>query len=364
MQRTEPIRIVLREVRNWAQVRRFGRGDSAGAGVRFTYHSCDISDWDALGRTLAEVRAADGPIEGILHGAGYAKPARFEQKSRASLERTVAAKVDGAVALMALTAQDPLRWFVGFGSLSGRFGGNGLSDYAAANDMLAKLIAAFRHRRPQCAATCVHWQTWDQVGMATLADGVAITKNVLQMAFIPPPEGIEHLRQETLCGIAAPEIVITDGHFQRTFYPEQGATAGLPSSAGTYAGTITAGQASSATRRPSPSLTRPLVESLVRRDDGSSAACVRFDPTADPFLLEHRLRDKPFLPGVIGWEALAEAASLANAEGTVVALRDVEISNGMLFHGPEPTEAQVSVATTADGLACALTSQQRDRKGA
>ena len=80
----------------------------------------------------------------------------------------MAAKVDGAVALMALTQRDPLRWFVGFGSLSGRFGGNGLSDYAAANDMLAKLIAAFRRRRPQCAAACIHWQTWDEVGMANL----------------------------------------------------------------------------------------------------------------------------------------------------------------------------------------------------
>ena len=181
-------------------------GQFREAGVYYAYHSCDISDWDALARTLDGIRAADGPIEGIIHGAGYAKAARFEQRERKHLERTLAAKVDGAVALMALTQRDPLRWFVGFGSLSGRWGGNGLSDYAAANDLLAKLIDAFRRRRPQCAAVCIHWQTWDEVGMATFADGVAITKNVLQMAFIPPREGVEHLHQELAPDCPAPRL--------------------------------------------------------------------------------------------------------------------------------------------------------------
>ncbi len=70
------------------------------------------------------------------------------------LDATIAPKVDGTLALMHLTAGDPLQYFVGFGSLSGRFGGNGLSDYAAANDMLAKLCGWFRQRRPECHTVC------------------------------------------------------------------------------------------------------------------------------------------------------------------------------------------------------------------
>ena len=67
-------------------------------------------------------------------------------------ERTVGGKLDGAAALMTLTEQDPVRYFIGFGSISGRFGANGLSDYSAANEMLAKLCDAYqaraaRHRR-------------------------------------------------------------------------------------------------------------------------------------------------------------------------------------------------------------------------
>ncbi len=314
------------------------------AGVRFTYHVCDVSDWIALARTLDDIRRADGPIEGIIHGAGYGRPARFEHKDRGALARTVASKVDGAVALMALTAQDPLRWFVGFGSLSGRFGGNGLSDYAGANDMLAKLIAAFRRRRPDCLAACIHWQTWDEVGMATLADGVAISKNVLQMAFIPPEEGIEHLHQELRAGLPTPEIVITDGHFERTFYPDHETVQRETDASSAETG-------------------RPLVESVADGDGGAINVRLLLDPVADPFLSQHRLRGKPFLPAVIGLEAIAEAAAMADPRQMVVALRDVEIVNGLLFHGTKPIAADVTVAPAEAELVCSLTSRQCDRKG-
>ena len=79
----------------------------AAAGVTATYHSCDVSDWDALARVLDEVRRTAGPISGILHGAGYDKPLRFETKDAQSYHRTISAKVDGAVALDGTDAERP-----------------------------------------------------------------------------------------------------------------------------------------------------------------------------------------------------------------------------------------------------------------
>lgn len=168
----------------------------AAAGVSATYHSCDVSNWDDIDRVLKNIRATDGPISGIVHGAGYAKSFRFGTGVGNKLEATIAPKIDGTLALMHLTASDPLQYFVGFGSLSGRFGGNGLSDYAAANDALAKICGWFRTRRPECHTVCFHWQTWDAVGMALLADGVGITKNAFKMDFISPQEGVNHLIDE------------------------------------------------------------------------------------------------------------------------------------------------------------------------
>ncbi len=120
------------------------------AGVDVTYYSCDLSNWDRLAATLEEIRR-HGPIEGIVHGAGYGKSFRFGTGNPEAFERTLAGKLDGAVALMSLTQNDPLRCFIGFGSIGGRYGGNGLSDYAAANDMFAKLCAWYQARRPDCA---------------------------------------------------------------------------------------------------------------------------------------------------------------------------------------------------------------------
>ena len=361
------------------------------------------------------------------------KPARFEQRTAGCWTGTVAAKVrrrrspnglDPGRSVTVLRrlwlAQRPLRR-------------QRPERYAAANDMLAKLDrrhprstpaargfdCAGREAVPQCAAACLHWQSWDEVGMATFADSVAISKNVLQMAFIPPAEGIEHLHQELRAGLPSPEIVVTDGHFQRTFYPAQrprhgDLTVACLESVPLVSADLAPQVAESLIRPAAGSLGLPLIESVVRREDGGVAACLRFDPAADPFLLQHRFRDKPFLPAVIGWEALAEAASAAgsgeqgagsseqagdlphqagehfgsplpaprfpcrgSAGHTIAALRDLQIVDGMLFHGPQPIEAEVAVrslflpgesgrtevAPHGDVLACELTSRQRDRKG-
>ncbi len=40
---------------------------------------------------------------------------------------------------------------------------------------------------------------------------------------------------------------------------------------------------------------------------------VTLDPMAEPFLMEHRLEDRPLLPVVIGMEMLAEAAAIRQA---------------------------------------------------
>ncbi len=102
----------------------------------------------------------------MIHGAGFERASRFEKKQVELVDRTFAAKVDGAAALMELTANDPIRWFAAFGSVAGRFGGVGQTDYASANDMLAKLVGWYRSQRPGVGAAVFHWHAWDDVGMA------------------------------------------------------------------------------------------------------------------------------------------------------------------------------------------------------
>ncbi|MGD9721270.1 MAG: beta-ketoacyl synthase N-terminal-like domain-containing protein [Pirellulales bacterium] len=331
----------------------------ATAGIEATYYSCDLSDWGRLGATLEQIRGA-GPIEGLIHGAGYGKSFRFAAANPESFERTLAGKLDGAVALMSLTRNDRVQYFVGFGSIGGRYGGNGLADYAAANDMFAKLCAWYQAQRPELKVCCLDWQSWDEVGMAMLGDNTAGTKAVLKMRFIPPREGVEHLCRELEAGLPTTEIVITDRHFERTFYPfiqDQSSARPVAQAAGETKG---AAPATAAAGSP-PAAGFPLVARTARRDDGGSEATIEFHPTADPFLLDHQFRGKPLLPAVIGLECVAEAARLASG-CHVVAIRDVELVEGLLFHTERLLEARVRSGPLNDGaLACELLTDFRNR---
>jgi NAD(P)-dependent dehydrogenase (short-subunit alcohol dehydrogenase family) len=183
------------------------------AGIAAKYYACDVSDRELLEKTLAEIRRLSGPIVGVVHGAGYGRPGRLELLKRESLAKTIDAKVAGAVNLMSLTRDDPLRYFIGFGSISGRYGGNGLSDYAAANEMLAKLCTWHRGVRPDCATTCIAWPSWGEVGLALRSDSAVGLSNVLKTKLMPVAEGVEHFMSELEAGLPRGEVLIDDGSF-------------------------------------------------------------------------------------------------------------------------------------------------------
>ncbi|HTN75546.1 MAG TPA: beta-ketoacyl synthase N-terminal-like domain-containing protein, partial [Pirellulaceae bacterium] len=211
------------------------------AGLHVTYHVCDVADRAALSQTLAKVRAAAGPIQGIIHGAGFEAAARFDRKKLAGVDRTLAAKNDGAAALIALTQQDPVRYFVGFGSTSGRLGGIGQTDYCMANDFLAKQLSQLRAARPDCRCAVFHWHAWDEVGMAARPES-RFALEAFGLQFMPLREGVRHLIGELLAGLPEPEVLITEARLcPLTIAPsagvaiERAASIELPSAAMTPA---------------------------------------------------------------------------------------------------------------------------------
>ena len=105
----------------------------------------------------------------------------------------------------------------------------------------------------------------------------------------------------------------------------------------------------------------PLVVEVSPWERGSEAV-IHFDPQTDKFLLHHKLRGKPLLPAVVGLEALAEAATLSSGR-SVVAIRDVQLIEGLLFHGDNKLEARVRVVPDGNTLTCDLVSDFYNRSG-
>ena len=258
---------------------------------------------------------------------------------------------------MELTRDDPVAYFIGFGSVSGRLGSTGQSDYCMASDLLCKLISWYRTGRPNCRAVGLHWHGWGEVGMAAKPEVQAMFKRTNAPKPMPVAEGVRHLLREMFAGVPQSEIMITDWDCYRRFYKdgaEEEFRAGREDSQGAPSAAPSA--------QVSPAERRPLIESLHKIEGGGHVAEIEFHPLHDVFLADHRMAGKPFLPGVLGMEAIAEAAQLSSPGRTVVAMRDVEIANGLLFHGDDPAKTQVSVMPHEFGVQCRLTSELRDRK--
>jgi hypothetical protein len=178
-------------------------------GIEAAYHVCRIDDPEALRDTLSAVRASGGPFRGVIHGAGFEHTGRFDRKTPAEVHRTLGGKVNGLVGLVDLLRHDPLEAFVAFGSLTGRCGGVGQTDYALANDLLAKLVTHYRSGPGGTAAATIHWPGWADVGMAARpASRRALEGGGQRLMSID--EGCRHAIAEIVAGLPAAEVVIVD----------------------------------------------------------------------------------------------------------------------------------------------------------
>ena len=319
----------------------------AAAGLTATYHVCDAADPAAMRDVLDRIRAADGPIEGVLQGAGAFERSRLEAKTVASLERLLAAKLDATHALVNLTREDPLRFFVALGSVAGRFGTNGNADYALASDMQCGLMGWLTSMRPEVHAVGFHWHPWDETGMMMRSASFA-SREIMKLALLPPSDGVVHLERELLAGGPEPQVVITDDGYRAWL-----------------AQTVRA-----ADRPPSPAVAvtapvrRPLIDAVLAHEPGRRLVSeCRLDPTAEPFLAEHRFRGRPLLPFVIALEMLAEAAATLVPGRAVSGFDDVEIVSGLKFVHDHPVPVRVRADLSGDGVAVELVSDFIDRRG-
>ena len=314
-------------------------------GIEAYYHACDVANRASLRRVLERVRSISGPIQGVLHGAGVGKDARFDRKQPEKVDQCIAAKVDGALALMDATQLDPLEYFVGFGSISGRFGANGHTDYSLANEMLIKQIDWFKHRRPQVKAVGFHWHAWGDVGMATKPE-TRLALELIDMHFMPAAEGLQHLIAELEGDSAESEVLITDDRYYRMYYPGDSLD-------------------SVADRSGITSIKTPLLDPASAVGDSAVRVfSADVDPGKDPFLTEHTLDRSPLMPFVVAAEMLIEAAAAHLSTNDSIVLHELEAVRALRFFSPTPRRLRIESSLTADGsISCKLQSDFFSRDG-
>jgi acyl transferase domain-containing protein/NAD(P)-dependent dehydrogenase (short-subunit alcohol dehydrogenase family) len=311
--------------------------------VQATYHCCDVSDFSDVELTVRRIRDQFGPLNGVIHGAGAGQDARFDRKRPDKVEKCLQAKIDGSLALMQATKTDPLECFVAFGSISGRFGANGHTDYSLANDMMAKIVDRYRSERPEVRSFTFHWHAWGDIGMATKPEA-KLALEMIDMEFMPAREGIEHFMREVEFGGSEAEVLITDESYFRKFFPAERL------SVGGGVGQI---------------LPVPLIPSSVTQHaDGVCSSVVTLNPVTDRFLSQHRVQGRPTLPFVVALELMAEAVRVRTGCSSPGVCIEARALQSIRFSTDDPLAVTVQTRPAENGtIECRLLADVRRRDG-
>ncbi|MFI5468789.1 SDR family oxidoreductase [Streptomyces cacaoi] len=180
-------------------------------GGRPRYRSVDFREPEAVLQAVKEIHAEHGRLDGVVHAAGVIEDRLVAEKSAESFQRVYGTKATGADALLTALEELPAApaFTVLFGSISAVLGNRGQVDYAAANDALETLGAAFAARTGRRAVT-VHWGPWAPAAGHAGMVGVELAREYARrgIRLIDPEEGTAALLRELAWGEESATAVV------------------------------------------------------------------------------------------------------------------------------------------------------------
>ncbi len=303
------------------------------SGGTANYRSVDLTDHPSVARVVNEIRDAHGRIDVLIHAAGLEISRSVSEKSQDEFDLVFGVKSDGWFNLISGIGAMPLGSAVVFSSVAGRFGNAGQTDYSAANDLLCKCISNFRTTRPQTRGIAIDWTAWSGIGMAARGSIPTIMKQA-GIDMLPPEAGIPIVRRELVARTRG-ELII--GNRLGILLEEFDREGGLDVSAD--------GPLQTALNSKGVMIGDVLGMGLY----GGLTIETTLDPTKQPFLYDHRINEVPVLPGVMGIEAMAEAAMLLFPHRCITAIEDVNFLAPFKFYRNQPRTVTIQTEFTVDG---------------
>jgi amino acid adenylation domain-containing protein len=134
-------------------------------GAEILVVSADVADRDAMQTGLLKAEEHFGAIQGVIHAAGVPGAGIIQLKTPEMADAVLRPKVQGTLVLHSLLKNRRLDFFVLCSSINSIIGGFGQSDYSAANAFCDAFAQAnFKHRG--CYTVSINWDRWNEVGMA------------------------------------------------------------------------------------------------------------------------------------------------------------------------------------------------------
>jgi NAD(P)-dependent dehydrogenase (short-subunit alcohol dehydrogenase family) len=314
-------------------------------GGRAHYQSVDVTSADAVASAIAAVVAASPRIDVVLHTAGLERSRTFDTKPQEEFDRVYGVKAFGLYNLLRATRDVPVGALVCFSSVAGRFGNAGQTDYSAANDFMCKASAAFRAARPGSLAVTFDWSAWGGIGMATRGSVPEMMRRA-GIEMLDPNEATLLVRQALHAGLSS-EVVV--GRRLGVLLQAVDADGGLDERAAMRVG-------------EGRNQGLPMQSVKLNKHTGVEIA-VSLDPKKEAYLFDHRIDGTPVLPGVMGIETFAEAATLLAPGYVISAMEHVRFLAPMKYFRNEARTAVVRALPMRDGdgrlrVKCTLSSSQ------
>ena len=320
------------------------------AGRKAEYVQCDVTDAEAVGRTLGEIGSKYGPVTGVLHGAGVNRPALVGAENVETAHRAVAPKVEGLLNVLAALEHNgqSLRAVFGLSSIIGVTGMPGNAWYGFANEALDRILRRYQACHPETAVVSVAYSLWEGVGMGVKLGRVAEQVRRLGTSAIPVTAAREHFLRllerdpKTTHVVVAARLGGLD-----TWCPD----------------------------RASPPAMRFLEQVATVQPGVELVVQAHVAPDRDQYLLDHCYKGTYLLPMVHGLEAMAQTVAavvgrtrldhvrIENLDLPQPIVVDPQVGEDLLIHAEvlEPVlEREDSETRVAVGIACRRTGFARD----
>ena len=249
------------------------------------YYQCDLLDINSFNDVFSQIVSEHGRLDGIVHFAGIETSHRTEDKSHLEFSKVFATKAASAITMWkrGVLKQDGFMLLVS--SVIGRFGNIGQCDYAAASAYISCLARSLAAKGTKALAADM--SAFDGTGMS-MRGGVKKYLEKCGVEFLHPEEGMQALLDELVYG-KKPEILLT------------AALGNIDADHQLFCNTQFNGNGSGEL---------PLLPYIPEYIKGHAMTSLKnFSVSSDPYLEDHKIKDKPYIPGNIGMETFAEAVS-------------------------------------------------------
>src|SRR5205814_1761121 len=195
---------------------RIGELEATGAEVRV--YRGDVADRASLAEVLEAIRAIHPPLRGIVHAASAIDDGLACGVEFARLQTVLRPKLGGALALDALTRDDPIELFLLFSSATTLVGAPAQGVYVAANMALEAL--ARRRRAEGRPALAVAWGPIEDAGyLADRPESRDALARRLGAKPLPAAEAVAGLSAMLASGLPAAAFAETNWNEARRFLP-------------------------------------------------------------------------------------------------------------------------------------------------